>query len=90
MTISIERQHNLGAAAARQKIEAMTADLAQKYGVKLAWTGNNAALTGSGFSGSLVVEEKRVALDVKLGLMLRPLGGKIKEALERGVDKALA
>lgn len=87
--IKIEKQHALGEAEAKKRVVEMEAKLKEKYGVTLAWRGNEADLKGSGVSGVLRVSASAVAVDVKLGLMLRPLAGKIREGLERQVDKAL-
>jgi putative polyhydroxyalkanoate system protein len=88
--ISIAREHKLGLAGAKQKIDSLVTTLGEKYGIKLVWRGNEADVKGSGVTGKLKIEETRIALDLKLGLMLTPLAGKIREGLERGVDKALA
>lgn len=88
--IKIERNHELGEAEAKKRVLEMEQKLKEKYGVSLAWSGNTAQVKGSGVSGTIAVEEQKVAVAIKLGLMLRPLAGKIREGLERQVDKALA
>ncbi len=88
--IELERTHNLGLGEARRRVDALEAKLKERYGVKLDWRGNTAELKGSGVSGTLDVGETKVAVKIKLGLLLKPMGGKIREAIERQVDKALA
>lgn len=88
--IKIDRAHNLGLAEARKRVDALGPKLKEKYGVSLEWNGNTANVKGSGVSGTLAVEDAKVAVNVKLGLLLRPLAGKIKEGLEHQVNKALA
>jgi putative polyhydroxyalkanoate system protein len=87
--IKIERPHALGTDEAKKRVLALEPKLKEKYNVSLDWNGNTANLKGTGVTGTLAVEDKRVAVNVKLGLMLRPLAGKIREGLEAQVDKAL-
>ncbi len=88
--IKIDRPHKLGTAEARKRVDALEPKLKEKYGVSLEWKGNVANVKGTGVSGTLAVEDTKVAVNVKLGLLLRPLAGKIKEGLEHQVNKALA
>jgi putative polyhydroxyalkanoate system protein len=87
--IKIERNHSLGKAEAKKRVLDLETKLKEKYGVKLDWRGDKADVKGTGVSGSLDVGEARVALELKLGLLLKPMGGKIRQAIERTVDKAL-
>jgi len=88
--IKIDRQHKLGLAEAKKRVLNLEQKLKANYGVSLEWNGNVANVKGSGVSGTLAVEETKVAVNVKLGLLLRPLAGKIREQLESQVNKALA
>lgn len=87
--IVVERDHTLGVATARDRIAGLEPKLNEKYGVTLKWSGNEAAVDGRGVRGRIQVEEGRVALRLKLGLLLRPLAGTIRDAIHRAVDKAL-
>ncbi len=88
--IKIERRHQLGRAEAQRRVVEIEPKLKQNYGVRLEWNGDQATLKGSGVTGSVEVTDTRVEIDLKLGLLLRPMAGKIREALERNVDRALA
>jgi putative polyhydroxyalkanoate system protein len=88
--IKIERNHQLGSVEARKRVDGLEVKLKEKYGVTLEWKGNVANVKGTGVSGTLAVEDAKVAVNLKLGLLLRPLAGKIKEGLEHQVNKALA
>jgi len=88
--IKIERTHALGSAGAKERIESMEPKLKEKYSVKLEWNGDTASLKGTGVTGTISVEAQRVAVNLKLGLLLRPLAGKIREGLETQIDAALA
>ena len=88
--IKIERNHKLGTAEARKRVDTLEPKLKERYGVTLEWNGNVAAVKGTGVSGTLAVDDTKVAVNIKLGLLLRPLAGKIREGLEHQVNKALA
>jgi putative polyhydroxyalkanoate system protein len=88
--INIERNHELGLDELRKRLDSMEAKLKERYGVKLAWRGaHEAEVKGTGVSGTISLGDKRVAVNLKLGLMVRPLAGKIREAMEKQLDKAL-
>ncbi|MBC7795149.1 MAG: polyhydroxyalkanoic acid system family protein [Clostridia bacterium] len=88
--INIEQHHALGHAEARKRVSTLEPKLKEKYGVSLEWNGNMANVKGTGVSGTLAVDDSKVAVDLKLGFLLRPMAGKIKEGLEAQVIKALA
>lgn len=88
--ISIKKSHSLGAEGARQRMEAMESKLQEKYGVKLSWSGHRAEIKGTGVKGTVQVGEMDVSIDLSLGLMLKPMTGKIRELMEQQVERALS
>jgi len=68
----------------------MEEGLKDRYGVTLSWRGNSATVAGKGVSGSFAVDDGRIRIELKLGMLLRPLKGKIQGSIERSVDRALA
>lgn len=87
--IDIERNHELSEDELRKRLTAMETKLSERYGVKLAWRGNAADVKGTGVTGTIAIEKQRIAINLKLGLMMKPLSGKIREAMEKQLDKAL-
>ena len=87
--INIERSHTLGLSEARRRLSDMEGKLKERYGVKLTWKGDEAEVKGTGVSGTVALAEKSVSINLKLGLMVRPLAGKIRETMERQLEKAL-
>lgn len=87
--IRIERCHQLGRAEAQRRVTEIEPKLRERFGVRLEWDGDQAQLKGSGVSGSVAVSDAQLAIDIKLGLLLRPMAGKIRESLERQIDRAL-
>lgn len=88
-TICIERTCTLGEQSAREQLAEVEPMLRDRYGIQLAWQGSQAKITGSGVSGTVHIGADRVRVELKLGLLLRPLAGKIRGALEAQLDKAL-
>ena len=87
--IDIQKDHDLGTDAAREKVTTIEPKLKEKFGVTLAWRGNEADVKGTGVSGLVRIEAQRLSLKLTLGLMLRPLTGKIRDAISDSLDKAL-
>ncbi len=88
--IQIERQIPSSPEEIKQRIVAIEPKLSDKYSISLAWNDMQANLKGPGVNGEVYIDGNNVKLEIKLGLMLRPLAGKIKEGLERSLDKALS
>ncbi|MDP7039770.1 MAG: polyhydroxyalkanoic acid system family protein [Myxococcota bacterium] len=88
--IRIERQIAGSPEEIKERIAGIEPKLSDKYNVKLNWNDMQANLKGPGVNGEVRINGNNVMLEIKLGLMLRPLAGKIKEGLERSLDKALS
>lgn len=88
--ISIKRDHNLGQDEAQKRIRQMEPKLKEKYGVSLDWSSDeDASISGKGVSGNVKVDSSKLNINLKLGILLKPMEGKIRESLQRQVDKAL-
>lgn len=88
--IHVERPHSLGREAARAKAEKLADKLSREHGVSSEWQGDTLVIKRSGVDGRIEVGEDRIAVDVKLGLMLSAMSGLLKGEIERALDKALA
>lgn len=88
-TVKVECGHQLPMDRAREAIDRLGADLKEKYGMKLEWSGNQAQLKGTGASGSVVVEGQRVVVTVKLGMLAKAAGVKA-DKVQASIDKRLA
>ena len=54
------------------------------------WSGDKVTLKRSGVEAQLEVDERRVKVDVKLGMLMSAMSGMIQSEIERSLDKALA
>ena len=87
--ILIERHISGAPEEIKHRIASIEPKLSAKYNVNLIWKDMQANLKGPGVKGEVRIDGNHVQLEIKLGLMLRPLAGKIKASLERSLDKAL-
>ncbi|MDY7219289.1 polyhydroxyalkanoic acid system family protein [Denitrificimonas sp. JX-1] len=88
--IVVEREHNLGRDVAREKAQQLADRLVQQYDVTYKWVGDTLEFHRTGASGSIDVEEDKVRVNLKLGLLLSGLSGTIKREIEDALDKRLA
>ncbi|WP_439886542.1 polyhydroxyalkanoic acid system family protein [Pseudomonas sp. MBLB4123] len=87
--IDVERSHNLGREAAREKAEQLAERLAREFDVRYRWNGDALEFKRSGADGRIEVGEDRVRVELKLGLLLSAMGGSIKRQIEEALDKNL-
>jgi len=88
--LKIDRAHRLGVSEAKQRFAGVEAKLKEAYGVTLVWQGARATVKGTGVSGDVLVTDGAISINLKLGLLVRPFAGKIREAIERQIDSKLA
>ena len=88
--ISVERKHNLGRDAARQKAEVVVDKLVQRYDVQATWQGDTVAVKRSGANGTVKIDDDAIRIELKLGMMLSMMSGTIQSEIEKAMDKAMA
>lgn len=87
--IQIERPHRLSATDLKARLTDMEDKLRERYGVSLVWRGDTADVKGPGVSGTITIGAAFVAVALKLGMLVKPFAGKIRETMERQLEKAL-
>ncbi|WP_040260086.1 MULTISPECIES: polyhydroxyalkanoic acid system family protein [Pseudomonas] len=88
--IRVERAHQLGKEAAREKAERLVDKLVSKYDMSAQWNGDVVELKRSGVTGQVEVAEDKVVVEMKLGMMLSMMAPMIESEINRALDKALA
>lgn len=88
--ISISREHGLKLEEAMERLHGFERKIQDRFGVAMQWNGNQATFDGKGVSGEVRVDDTQVHIDLKLGLLMRPLSKQIREVMERQIDKALS
>jgi putative polyhydroxyalkanoate system protein len=87
--IHIKRRHRVPRDELRKRVERLAQDLKAKLNADYAWKGDSLRFKRSGASGSIDIAEDAIELNIKLGLMLSPMKGKIEESIKKNLDLAL-
>ena len=87
-TISISRNHTLPLETLRERVAPMQEKLRTKYKTESSWDNDSTlSVKGPGVKGKLVFTSEHVSVELELGLMLRPMKGKIEETITRELDR---
>lgn len=88
--IHIERAHGLGLEEARRQIDQIAETLQGELQANFHWEGDHLEFERPGASGVIAVAADQVTLDIRLGLLLRPLKGAIERTITEQLDAHLA
>lgn len=88
--IRLSRCHQLNQAAQETALQRLALHLGDALGASVAREAQTIQFDGTGFSGTVTVDDERVVGEVRLGLMMRPLKGVITREIEAGLDRYLA
>jgi putative polyhydroxyalkanoate system protein len=88
--ISIRRQHGKSLAEARASADHMAAELSEEFDLHYAWNGDVMTFKRPGVSGELSVDDREVALDLRLGFLLFALKPAIEREVQRFFDENFA
>jgi len=87
--IHIRKSHSLDHAHAPAMAEHFAAELTAEYQADYQWQGNDLTFKSRGIEGLLRVGEDEVEIRVRLGMLLRPLMGKIESGIRSRLDGIL-
>ena len=87
--IHIRKKHNLEHARARETAEQLAKGLAAEYNARYRWRNDDLEFTSKGVNGRLHVGKDAVDIKISLGLLLRPLKGKIESGIRARLDDIL-
>jgi len=87
--IQIRRRHSLDHAHARATAEKLAATLASEYHADYQWQDDELTFRSPGIEGRLNVGRDEVEINVRLGMLLRPLKGKIENGIRSRLDAIL-
>ena len=88
-TIKVKRQHSLGPKKARATVEKLAEKLQKDLDAEYHWEGSTLRFSRTGASGRIDVSDDEVLVEVKLGMLLGPLKGKIERTIEDEIDRYL-
>ena len=87
--IDISRPNPYSKEEAITRLKDMTAKMEDRLKVKVAWSGDQGQFSGPA-KGAIKVSDSSINIEVKLGLAVKLLKGKISDGIEKGLDKALS
>ena len=87
--IHINRKHSLGIETARMEVEKLAQSLKSQLQADYRWYGNKLQFTRSGASGTIDVGSDYINLEIKLGMALSLMKGKIEDSINSKLDAAL-
>jgi putative polyhydroxyalkanoate system protein len=88
--IHICKKHGLDHARARATAEQLATALASEYHADYQWQDDELKFRSPGIEGQLHVGKDEVEIKVRLGMMLRPLRGKIESGIRARLDAILS
>ncbi|HET9671015.1 MAG TPA: polyhydroxyalkanoic acid system family protein [Casimicrobiaceae bacterium] len=83
--LSIERPHHLSQRQAKELAERLARDFEDRLGLAWHWDGDAIRFRRPGVSGSMLVGDETIALELSLGVLL----GAMKPAIERRINAEL-
>ncbi len=88
-TLHIRQPHGLPPEAVRARVEHLAQALQSQWDMDYRWEGDRLLFRRSGAEGYIEVGENYVALSLTLGLLLRPMKGRIEESIRRQLAQEL-
>ena len=89
--LNIEQAHALPLDEVKRRLQELADRLSAKYGIDAKWTSDReASLKRTGVSGTIKVEDNKVAVLLDLSFALLPMKGKIQERIARELKATLA
>lgn len=87
----LEIPHNLALPEVRSRLERARGKLEADYGAKCTWEGEDKLVVArKGLQAAVKVEEKRVKVDVELGMLMSALSGTIRTGITKQLTELLA
>ena len=83
--IHLKYKHSLSPEQARQRVEQIAKGLKKEYKIDYVWKGDRLLFKRSGAAGNLDLGDGLVELNIKLGIALAPLKGKIEKTIKQNI-----
>ena len=83
------REHRLDRDAARAEVQKLADRLAGELSASYKWSGDRLEFWRSGADSYIDVGEGRIEMEIKLGMLLTPLKGKIESSIREYLDQHL-
>ncbi len=87
--LHIEHMTNLSHDTIRKKLAEVMGKIEERFNLKGIWKDDEYTFTRSGVEGHAVIRDGKVVIDIKLGLMLSALKGKIVSEMRTKLKEGL-
>jgi putative polyhydroxyalkanoate system protein len=88
-SIHIEHKTSLARDAIREKLGEVMEKVEAKFNLAGSWSGDKYAFKRSGVDGEAVIQDGKVVVDIKLGMLLGALKGRIESELKTKLEEGL-
>jgi len=86
--VEISHKHAVTAAEAKQKLEQLSQDLSDKYGLTSKWTSDTEdKVERTGASGTIRIEPNLIKVVLDLSFALTPIKGTVEEKIKKELTK---
>ncbi len=85
--IHIKHPYNMMRDDARKRVEEIAENLKKEYKMNYGWEGHKLNFRRSGASGFLELGDGMIELNIKLGMLLAPVKGKIEASIRKNLVK---
>jgi putative polyhydroxyalkanoate system protein len=85
----IWRDHELGLAEARNRIDRVTAELEKRFSLRSSWDGDHVVVRGNDVNGRIVIAHNYVEAHIRLGLTLILFERQIRSGISAAMDEHL-
>ncbi|MDZ4697776.1 MAG: polyhydroxyalkanoic acid system family protein [Deltaproteobacteria bacterium] len=87
--ITIDIPHTLSRDEVRGRLERMREKLENEYGVACTWQGEALKVQRSGLDGTVAIEDDRLTVRVKLGMLMGAFSSKIRDGITQKLTRVL-
>jgi putative polyhydroxyalkanoate system protein len=89
-SIDIRRPHQLSLDEAHALVDKVATRMREKFEITSQWAGQTLSFQRPGVQGQIVVGEKEIHVQAKLGMLLAPLKGMVEQEIRRKLDEHFA
>lgn len=88
--IHVKYKHSLSPEDTRKRVEQIAKGLKKEYKMDYAWKGDRLLFKRSGAAGYLDLGDGFIELNIKLGMVLAPMKGKIEKTIKQNMVAELS
>ena len=89
-TVHITRKHKLDKKTVRREVQSLADKLADELSAECSWEKDRLSFNRKGAKGHIQIGKGELEVEIKLGLALSPLKGKIEKIVSSYLDEHLA